>query len=215
MKRIFILMVFYCVAVLSLTGCGSQEMQQPSSPQADGAEKTAFLGRGSLMGKAAASNAKALIVYYSWSGHTRQIANEIQKQTGADVFEIIPEKPYTKDYDTLVELAKEEKKNNIHPAITGKIDHFEAYDVVFIGFPNWWSDLPMVLYTFFDQYDLSGKKVVPFCTSGGGGFGGSLKAMQALEPNADFLEGFHMNGSQVGNSQSAVNEWLNRLDILK
>lgn len=176
-------------------------MKSPPSSKAD--KQTADAGKAAVretnvsMGEAAASKAKALIVYYSWSGNTKQIADEIQKQTGADVFEIVPETPYTKDYDTLV-------------AISGKINGFENYDVVFVGFPNWWSDLPMVLYTFFEAYDFSGKKIVPFCTSGGGGFAGSMKAIQSLEPNADLLDGLHINGSQARNAQDEVKGWLNQ-----
>lgn len=217
MKNFFIVLMLCSIAMLSLAGCGSSDTKSPPSSQTD--KQTADAGKAAVretnvsMGEAAASKAKALIVYYSWSGNTKQVADEIQKQTGADVFEIVPEKPYTKDYDTLVQLAKEEKQNNVRPAINGKINGFENYDVVFVGFPNWWSDLPMVLYTFFEAYDFSGKKIVPFCTSGGGGFAGSMKAIQFLEPNADLLDGLHINGSQTGNAQDEVKGWLKQLGL--
>lgn len=217
MKNFFIVWMLCSIAMLSLAGCGSSGTKSPPSSQAD--KQTADAGKAVVretnvsMGEAAASKAKALIVYYSWSGNTKQVADEIQKLTGADVFEIVPEKPYTKDYDTLVQLAKEEKQNNVRPAISGKIDGFENYDVVFVGFPNWWSDLPMVLYTLFEAYDFSGKKIVPFCTSGGGGFAGSMKAIQSLEPNADLLDGLHINGSQSGNAQDEVKGWLKQLSL--
>lgn len=206
MKKIFTWMMLCGTLVLSLAGCGGTD------PKVSSSQETKQVADA---GKASASDGKVLIVYYSWSGNTKRIAEEIQKQTGADVFEIIPEKQYTKDYDAVVKLAKEEKNNNVRPAISGKIDHLENYDVVFVGFPNWWSDMPMVLYTFFDAYDLSGKKIVPFCTSGGGEFASSLNSIKSLEPNADILEGLHISGSAAGNPQGAVANWLNELCFAK
>ena len=102
------------------------------------------------------TGAKSLVVYFSWSGNTENVAKSIQNQTDSDIFEIVPATLYSDDYDTVVDLAQEEQRNNARPAISGSIENIEQYDVIYVGFPNWWGDMPMILYTFFDTYDLSG-----------------------------------------------------------
>ena len=111
-----------------------------------------------------------VVVYFSWSGNTEAVAAEIQNQTGADTFRLVPAEPYTDDYDALLDIAQEEQRNGARPAIFGSIENFDSYEVVYLGFPNWWGDMPMILYSFLDDYDLSGKTIVPFVTSGGSGF---------------------------------------------
>ena len=91
--------------------------------------------------------AAALIVYFSWSGNTESVANEIQAQTGADIFKIVPETPYTDDYETLLDIAQEEQAADVRPAIRDTVENFDQYDVVYLGYPNWWGDMPMILYT--------------------------------------------------------------------
>ena len=84
-------------------------------------------------------------MYFSWSGNTESVANEIQTQTGVDIFEIIPAEPYTDDYNTLLDIAQDEQANNARPAIAEIVQNFEQYDVVYLGYPNWWGDMPMIL----------------------------------------------------------------------
>ena len=98
------------------------------------------------------------------------VAYVIQENTGADIFRIEPETPYPTDHDTLVDLAAQEQEDNARPAIKGNIEDLGQYDTVFVGFPNWWGDMPMILYSFFDAYDFSGKTVIPFNTHGGSVF---------------------------------------------
>ena len=129
------------------------------------------------------------MVYFSWSGNTEALALEIQSQTGADLFEILPETPYTEDYSVLVDQAQQEQAEGARPAISGSIDNLSEYDTIYLGYPSWWSDMPMVLYTFLDSYDLSGKTICPFVTSGGSGLAGTVEAIRELEPNATVTEG--------------------------
>lgn len=159
------------------------------------------------------SAAKSLIVYYSWSGNTESVANEIASQTDADVFEIVPAESYTDDYDTLLNIAQEEQKNDARPTISGNIENLSQYDVVYVGFPNWWGDMPMILYTFFDEYDLSGKTIAPFVTSGGSGFSDSINTMKSLEPDATITDGLSLGSSQAATPGDAVTEWLNGLGL--
>ena len=150
----------------------------------------------------------SLVVYFSWSGNTESVANEIQAQTGADLFEIVPAEPYTDDYDTLLDIAREEQANGAHPAIAETVENFEQYDTVYFGFPNWWGAMPMILYTFLDEYDFSGKTIAPFVTSGGSGFSGSIGTIESMEPEATVTEGLSLGSSQAAEPAAAVTEWL-------
>lgn len=163
----------------------------------------------------AKKDVKALIVYFSHSGNTESVAKEIQSQTGADIFEIIPTIPYTTNHNTLLEVAQEEKRAKARPAISGSIDNLDDYDTIYLGYPNWWADMPMILYTFLDTYDLSGKTIAPFVTSGGSGFSNTINTIKSMEPNAIVTEGLAIRDSAAGNPASAVSNWLNSNKISK
>lgn len=94
------------------------------------------------------------------------MAYVIQENTGANIFRILPETPYPTDHSNLVDLAQDEQRNNARPKIKDEIENFSDYETVFVGYPNWWGDMPMILYTFFDTYDFSGKTIIPFNTHG-------------------------------------------------
>ena len=162
---------------------------------------------------AAETTSKSLVVYFSWSGNTENVAKSIQTQTNSDLFEIVPKTPYSDDYNTVVDLAQEEQKNNARPEIADVIENIEQYDVIYVGFPNWWGDMPMILYTFFDTYDLSGKTIAPFCTSGGSGLSNTVNEMKELEPNATVTNGLHIGSAASSNPDDAVSQWLNEIGI--
>lgn len=107
-----------------------------------------------------------MVVYFSWSRNTQNISKEIQKQTNLDIFEIVPEVTYSDDYDTVVDDAKKEQLEKSRPKIKNKIENIDEYETIYVGYPNWWGDMPMILYTFFDDYNLSNRTIAPFCTSG-------------------------------------------------
>ncbi len=157
----------------------------------------------------------ALVVYFSWSGNTENVANAIAGQTGADVFEIVPEEAYIDDYNALLDIAAEEKEKGVRPAIAGSIDDISQYDIIYVGYPNWWSDMPMILYTFFESYDLAGKTIAPFCTSGGSGLSGTVGSIRELEPDADVLDGLHISSSAASAPDQAVSDWLENLGLIK
>lgn len=158
------------------------------------------------------TSGNALVVYFSWSGNTRTVAESIQTQTGADIFEITPEESYTDDYNDLLDIAQEEQRNDARPAIAGNIDNIDSYDVVYLGYPNWWGDMPMILYSFLDDYDLAGKTVAPFCTSGGSGFSDSINTIKSMEPDANVLDnGLHIGDSSADSPEAAVTEWLSEI----
>ena len=154
------------------------------------------------------TDVKSLVVYFSWSGNTEHVAQAIQTQTGSDLFEIIPKEPYSNDYDIVVDIAQEEQKNNARPEISEHNIDIAQYDVIYVGFPNWWGDMPMILYTFFDSYDLSGKTIAPFCTSGGSGLSDTVNTIKSIEPNATVTDGLHIGSGSSSNPDRAVSTWL-------
>ena len=154
----------------------------------------------------------ALIVYFSWSGNTEAVAQEIQNQTGADLFEIVPAEPYTDDYDELLDIAQEEQSSDARPAIADTVD-LSGYDTVYLGFPNWWGDMPMIMYTFLDEYDLSGKTIAPFNTSSGSGFSDSLDTIAEMEPDAEITEGLSLGSSEAEDCSDTVSGWLGSIGL--
>lgn len=149
-------------------------------------------------------------------GNTQYVAYVIQEQTGADIFRIEPETPYPTDHDTLVDLAADEQDDNARPAIKDTIENFDQYENIFVGYPNWWGDMPMILYTFFDTYDFSGKTIIPFNTHGGSGFSGTIGAIAELEPNAEVNEdGFTVSRNNVQEAEPDIISWLKELGYTK
>lgn len=159
----------------------------------------------------ASAGSSDLIVYFSWSGNTRQVAEAIQAQTGADVFELVPAAPYPGDYDETVDIGQQEKREGVRPEFQGEVPDLGAYDRVFVGFPNWWGDMPMILYTFFDTYDLSGKTIAPFVTSSSSGFSGTRSAMQELEPGAQLTDGLDIKERDLDSATQSVTAWLEQI----
>lgn len=145
-------------------------------------------------------------------GNTQYVAYVIQENTEADIFRIEPETPYPTDHDTLVDLAAEEQDENARPAIAGQIENLDQYDTVFIGYPNWWGDMPMILYSFFDNYDFSGKTIIPFNTHGGSGFSNTIRTIAKMEPEATVNEdGFTVSRNNVQEAESDILNWLGEL----
>ncbi|WP_122642101.1 flavodoxin [Luxibacter massiliensis] len=145
-------------------------------------------------------------------GNTQYVAYVIEENTGADIFRIEPETPYPTDHDTLVDLASDEQAEDARPAIKDQIENFEQYDTVFVGYPNWWGDMPMILYSFFDEYDFSGKTIIPFNTHGGSGFSGTISTIEELEPNATVNEdGFTVSRNNVQDAEPDILTWLSGL----
>ena len=152
-----------------------------------------------------------LVLYFSQSGNTEAVANFIHDAVGGDIVKLETETPYPSDYDELVDYAQEEQRENARPALSTRIDNIDEYDTIFLGYPNWWGDMPMPIYTFLDEYDLSGKTIAPFITHGGSGLSGTPENIKEEEPNATVTEGLAVSGSSSRNSQSTVNNWLSQI----
>lgn len=173
---------------------GISEIQQPEASETQGS--------------------KVLVAYFSATGTTKGVAEHIANGLRADIYEIIPEEPYTDadlDYSdnnsrSTIEMNDEASR----PAISGSVENMEQYDIVFIGYPIWWGEAPRIVSTFVESYDFSGKTVVPFCTSGGSGVGSSAANLEQLTSGATWMEGHRLNGSD---SQDTVMEWVNGLGL--
>ena len=159
------------------------------------------------------SDGGTLVAYFSWSGNTEQMAQMIADETGADIFEIAPATPYTDDYNELLDIAQQEQADNARPELADQVENWDGYDTVFVGYPDWWSDAPMLIYSFLESYDWTGKTLIPFCTSGGSGFGRSLDKLPDSAQGATILEGLHVSGSSVGSAADDISAWIGSLDL--
>lgn len=156
------------------------------------------------------ANQNVLIAYFSETGNTEKFANIIHDQIGGDLFKIEPVTPYPEG-DELFDYAKEEQDEDKRPEIQGTVN-MSKYDTVFIGYPIWWYDVPQIIKTFLDQYDLSGKTIIPFNTHEGSGDGGTYEYIAEQEPNATMLEGLPIRGGNMEDDQTdKIRNWLGEL----
>ena len=211
MKKGFTLLL---AMVLMLTGCGSSSASTGTNVSAETAKETE-------------NSSDALVLYFSRTGeqyvvgvidkgNTVIVAEMIAEQTGADLFEVLPEDDhYPMTYDALTDVAKQEQNDNVRPAYAGEVPDLSQYDTVFIGAPVWWGDWPMIMYTVFENNDFSGKTLIPFSTHEGSGLSGFDKKLQSACPDAEVLKGLAVRGNDAQNSQDkvreSVNSWLKEL----
>lgn len=145
-------------------------------------------------------------------GNTQYAAYLIQEHTGADIFRIEPKTPYTTDHEELVDIANQEQEEDARPEMKANVENIEQYDTIFIGYPIWWSDFPQILYTFFDENDLSGKTVLPFSTHGGSGLAGNVETLKEQEPDANVIENaLSISRDDMEGCESEVNDWLEEI----
>lgn len=154
-----------------------------------------------------------LVAYFSWSGNGQQMARWIAEETGGDLFRIVPAEPYGEDFDSCADRAKNEFDNEIRPELSDHIDAdvMAQYDVIYVGFPVWWYDLPMPVWTFLEEYDLSGKTVIPFFSHNGSSSGAnSVNRVVELAEGATVLSDdvLSLPGTSVGNSEKEVKDWV-------
>ncbi len=160
-------------------------------------------------------NKKIRVAYFSHSGNTRIIANQIRKSVGGDIFEIVAVDPYPSDYDAVVEQARKELREEYRPKLKTKVENMESYNVVFVGYPIWWGTIPMPVATFLSEYDFSRKTIVPFCTHEGSRLGRSVTDIKELCPQSTILDGLAVRGRDVKNAQNEVSGWLRELELIE
>ncbi len=156
---------------------------------------------------------KILIAYYSWSGNTDYIARMIGRQTGGDLFRIIPVEAYPEDYSSCTKQAKQEIRAGYKPEIKSGLQDLDGYDTIFIGSPNWWSTIAPPVLTFLTGNDLTGKQVLPFCTHGGGGEGHIFRDIKQNCLSSEVTEGLVLYGSGGRTAGQGITAWLEREGI--
>ena len=154
---------------------------------------------------------KILIAYFSWGGNTQHVAEHIASLTGGTLFRIEPEKPYPTEYKPCTEVAKAEKESNARPVIKNKVENWDEYDTVFIGWAVWWWTAPMIINTFTESYDFKGKTVIPFCTYASTYRDETLARIVELTPAAKHLKGF----GAVSKNTKGIEEWLRAIRIIR
>ncbi len=223
MKRVISILIT-TLFMLTLASCSAQDNTTFSETE----EKTTTVQKTTKKAENKSEN-KILTVYFSAGNSsnadavssatpklgdkyvTEYIATQINDKVGGDIEPVVPEEDYPKDYNDTADKAKDENEKNARPKFTLKTNP-EDYDVIFIGYPIWWYEMPMIMDTFFDEYDFSEKTIIPFNTHEGSGDGGTYDDIKKLEPKANVLDGFNIQGSS-GKSEidSGVKDWLNGL----
>lgn len=191
--------------LLALGACGNTADNTDKTQQQAATASTA-----TQAGEASSDTAdgKTLVAYFSYSGNTKSIAEKIAEKTGADMFVIDTTYDYPEEYNAVIEQAQQEQRENARPELSAAVENMADFDTVFIGYPNWWGDMPMVVYSFLDEYDLSGKTVIPFCTHGGSGLSGTVDSIKNEEPDADVKDGLAIRDNALNSSDSAIDSWL-------
>ena len=158
------------------------------------------------------SSASVTTVDGEAKGRLRAVADMIQTQTGGTLFSIQTSVDYPGDGGALIDYAAEEQEEDARPELTSHIENPDDYDVIFVGYPTWWDDMPQALYSFFDEYDFSGKTIIPFNVHNGSRFSGTIETIQDLEPDAEVItDGFTVSERDVAGAAGDVADWLGGL----
>ena len=174
------------------------------------------------------ANSQSLIAYFSRKGNnylggsivnlpignTEVVAHKIQAITGSDLFQIQTVKFYPEDYTETTIVAQDELSADARPELAKTVASMDTYEVMYLGYPNWWGTMPMAVFTFLDSYDLSGKTIIPYCTHEGSGMGSSERDIKKLCPGAKVLSGLAIKGGSVGKADKDVANWLKKLGLV-
>ncbi len=226
MKKIKCLLFVFCVCLLS--ACQSN----------DNVSKVNEQQSVSVPNETISSDGKILIAYFTWAdnthvddpssvdvdastsasvlapGNTEKVVHFIQEQVGGDMFSIIVDEPYSSDYDECLDRASDELAQQARPTIVDTVKNMDEYDVIFLGYPNWWSSCPMAIFSFIESYDLSNKTIIPFCAHGTGGLGRSIEDLQDALPHSTLLDAFGVYRPDTDSCQDDVNQWLSDIGMV-
>lgn len=228
------LLVIGFIMALALTACGNggdSKKENTSNHSINNNENSTDENKD--LTQAISANEKVLIAYFAVAensdvdamssasvsnvdgetkGRMTALAEMIQEKTGGDLFSIQTSVKYPGDGGKLIEYAQEEQDEDARPELTSHIENLEDHDVIFVGYPTWWYDLPQILYSFFDEYDFSGKTIIPFNSHNGSRFSGTIETIQELEPNASvIMDGFTVNERDVPDAKKDIDLWLEEL----
>ena len=207
MKK-FLLILLSTVLLLSTAACGNTNSNNSSGTNNSSTGNTSSKNDSALT-KTDDGGKKILIAYFSHTGTTKKVAERIQELTKGDIFEIKTATPYPEDYQKLADATKKEVDENARPKLAAKVNNMDDYDVIFVGYPIWWHTAPMAIDTFLESYNLSGKTIVPFCTSSSSDIKESMGAINTLGAKAKILQGL------TANNIDDVEPWLKKINIIK
>lgn len=222
------------------TGCGSSSAKNNQTTKNDSAEKSSDINSSSNAVTEAVQNntdnENILIAYFSVPenvdtdgidansgasivvknkdvlGNMQYMAMTIQEAIGGELFRIETKEKYPLEHETLVNQAKEEQNEEVRPELATHIENVEQYDIIFLGYPNWWGDMPQPLYTFLEEYDFSGKTIIPFNSHGGSGFSNTIEEIKKLQPNATVKDdGLSISRNDVADSEQEITDWAKGL----
>lgn len=227
--KLLLVLAFTFLLSLGFVSCDKEHpiadipgTENPDTPDTPGTPNTPNTPGGS----ADVQGSKILIVYFSRTGynypnqwleigHTARVAGYIADLTGGECFEIISVVPYPDNYQETVAIARTELSQNARPAIKDKIEDIDKYDTIFIGNPIWHGAAPMIIRTFYESYDLTGKTLIPFTTHAGSGLGDSERLARSYFPNNTILDGLAVQGTNSAYARGDVERWLKRIGIIK
>ena len=236
LKRLFSIMLAVVVISSMFTGCGSSSAKNNQTTKNDSAEKSSDINSSSNAVTEAVQNntdnENILIAYFSVPenvdtdgidansgasivvknkdvlGNMQYMAMTIQEAIGGELFRIETKEKYPLEHETLVNQAKEEQNEEVRPELAIHIENVEQYDIIFLGYPNWWGDMPQPLYTFLEEYDFSGKTIIPFNSHGGSGFSNTIEEIKKLQHNATVKDdGLSISRNDVADSEQEITDW--------
>ena len=203
-------------ALLALAGCGNGGSSSATGGAGAGAgSATSSASSASASAASASSSApasKSLIVLWSWSGNTLKMAERLSELSGAEIYRIEAADPYPEDYNACADRAKQERDDKVYPAIANPIENWADYDTVFMGYPIWWYELPMIVQGFVRDHDWAGKTIVPFNSHEGSGDGGTYADLREMT-GATVLDGIAIRGGDVSSSLDKIDEWYAGLSL--
>ncbi len=224
MKK-FLSLTLAMALMIFFTACGSSAQNSENKTSAQ-STSSAPNTENKTTAESADAAKKSLVVFFSRTGeeyrvgnitkgNTHIVADFIAENVGAKTFEIKPVNPYPDNYNECTELAKREQQEKARPSIANKIDNFDDYDVIYLGYPNWWSDMPMIIYTFLESYNFNGKTIIPFCTSSSEYFIGK-EEIQQYAKGATVLDGLGIQGKRCQDDPASVkrdvDNWLKKIN---
>lgn len=236
LKRRFLIMLAVVMIISMFTGCGSASVKNNQTTKNDSTEKSSDIDSSSNAVTEAVQNntdnENILIAYFSVPenvdtdgidansgasivvknkdvlGNMQYMAMTIQEAIGGELFRIETTEEYPLEHETLVNQAKEEQNEDARPDLATHIENVEQYNIIFLGYPNWWGDMPQPLYTFLEEYDFSGKTIIPFNSYGGSGFSNTIEEIKKLQPNATVKDdGLSISRNDVADSEQEITDW--------
>lgn len=232
MKKLTAMLLCVMIA-FSLTACSSQEQETQTEAKSESTEEVnedsqtttaevlgnskiliAYFGVPETDGTDTEAGASRVAVDGEVLGNNEYIAQMIQQETGGDLFAIETVQKYPGTHEELLEFAYEEMQEGARPELATQIENLDSYDTIFLGFPNWNADLPMPLYTLLEEYDFSGKTIIPFTTHGGSGFSSTIRTIESLQPDAEVVEdGLSVSRNSVDGAKNDVIDWVTGLNL--